>query len=96
MKTAKPRRTPKYIVSLKELIERGEAGLNELEALSAYGETALHSTISTLCNGHGLEFKRVFEPHRHRRGGITHFMRYTLIDRDKALSMVQPYHEGDR
>lgn len=82
------KKTPKYIIALQHLLERADAGMNELEALRLYGETCLHSTISTLSNGHGIPFTRVFERHCHRRGGITHFKRYRIADRKKALKLV--------
>ena len=63
-----PNDSPKYIITLIHLLERRSTGLNELEALGLYGETCLHSTISTLSNGHGMTFKRKREPHQHRGG----------------------------
>jgi hypothetical protein len=68
----------KIELCLTELITRGDLGLNQLEAFNAYGETALHSTISALANDHGLLIKRVREPHTHRHGALTHFNRYSL------------------
>jgi hypothetical protein len=70
----------KIELCIDELIFRGPAGMIELEALQAYGETCLHSTISSLANRHGLIIDRKMEPHRHRRGGLTHFTRYSLVD----------------
>ena len=69
------KRIPKKAICLAYLMRRS---LIELEALSLYGETCLHSTISDLSNKHGLIFKRVREAHKHQHGGITHFTRYTL------------------
>ena len=68
----------KIELCLTELINRAEQGINQLEAFNAYGETALHSTISALANDHGLLIKRVSEPHTHRHGALTHFNRYSL------------------
>lgn len=83
---------PKKIISLIHLMERS---LNTLEAMSLYGETALHSTISDLAHDHGLVFDRQMEPHQHRNGGRTHFMRYTLNDgsRESAEALVNRYME---
>lgn len=88
--TPKSNAKPKYIVALSILVTRS---LNELEAFSLYGETCLHSTISTLHNGKGFDFERVLEPHTHRARGKTHFMRYTLQKkhRAKALNLLKYY-----
>ena len=59
---------PKYIITLRILLDRS---LIELEALSLYGETCLHSTISTLSNKKGIRFHRKSELHKNRAGGIT-------------------------
>ncbi|MAC45539.1 MAG: hypothetical protein CMI12_01620 [Oceanospirillum sp.] len=83
-------KTPKKIIALQHLMERS---LNQLEALPLYGETCLHSTISTLSNDHDIDFDRVREQHQHQGGGITHFMRYTLTDdsRSQAQALVNHY-----
>lgn len=87
--------TPKFILSLQHIFERDHLGLNQLEAFNAYGETCLHSTISTLSNNYGIRFKRKLEPHKHRNGGTTHFMRYWISDDDKALRLISCYSGGD-
>lgn len=89
--TPKSNANPKYIVALSILATRS---LNELEAFNLYGETCLHSTISTLWNNKGIGFDRVLEPHTHRARGKTHFMRYTLQKRHraKALNLLQHYN----
>lgn len=79
----------KIELCLTELINRAENGLNQLEAFNAYGETALHSTISVLANDCGLIIKRVREPHIHRHGALTHFNRYSLSSID---SMAHAKH----
>jgi hypothetical protein len=89
----------KIELCLTELINRTENGLNQLEAFAAYGETALHSTISALANDHGLLIKRVREPHIHRHGTLTHFHRYSLSSIDSmahAKHLVAAYakHRG--
>lgn len=67
--------------------------LVQLEALSVYGETCLHSTISDLYNNHGVGFERAPEPHQHQGGGTTYFTRYTLLEssREKAQALVDHY-----
>ena len=57
-----------------------ELCLVELEAFQAYGETWLHSTISTLANDKGLMFKRQTESHIHQHRGKVYFTRYSLFD----------------
>lgn len=82
--TPKSNANPKYIVALSILMTRS---LTELEALSLYGETCLHSTVSTLWNSKGIGFDRVWEPHTHRAGGKTHFVRYTMKAKYKAKAI---------
>ena len=89
---SKGRKVPKYIICLKHLYDRMSQGINELEALSLYGETCLHSTISTLANTHGIAFKRKMEPHQHQGGGITHFKRYWLCTPSQAQRLLKLYY----
>lgn len=88
-----PKALPKKIIALTHLLERS---LNTLEAMSIYGETALHSTISDLVHDHALVFDRVREPHQHRNGRNTHFTRYTLNNqsREAAKALVKHYKEA--
>lgn len=81
---------PKYIICLRTLLDRS---LTELEALNLYGETCLHSTISTLYNKKEIRFHRKPEAHKHRGGGVVYFMRYRIYetDRKKALALIKPY-----
>jgi hypothetical protein len=84
----------KIELCIDELLLRSSDGMIELEALQAYGETCLHSTISTLSNRHDLIIDRKTEPHQHRRGGMTHFTRYSLIDEEsikKAQNILAFY-----
>ncbi len=90
-----PHITPKFILTLKLTLSRNYEGLNQLEASNLYGETCLHSTISTLANNHGIVFRRTREPHKHRGGGKTHFMRYRLKSADRALKLLQCYLGSD-
>lgn len=83
--TSRKGKTPKKIIALQHLLIRS---LNQLEALPLYGETCLHSTISTLSNDHNLEFDRVREPHNHQGGGVTHFTRYTLAEESRSQAEV--------
>jgi len=90
-----PKRAPfKIELCIVELLERRESGLIELEALQAYGETCLHTTISTLSNAHGLTFKRSSHQHRSKRGPITIFTRYSLANEEqikKAETLLKRY-----
>jgi len=96
---ANKKRPPfKLELCLEELIKRGDAGMFELEALSAYGETCLHTTISALFNKHGIIFSRTPEIHQSKRGGITKFTRYALSDgvsTAKARNLLK-YHQVKR
>jgi hypothetical protein len=94
VKYTKTRAPFKIELCIDELLLRSSEGLIELEALQAYGETCLHSSVSTLSNKHDLIINRKTEPHQHRRGGITHFTRYSLVDEDsikKAHNILAHY-----
>jgi hypothetical protein len=81
----------KKIVALKHFIEAGSTGLFELEALSLYGDTCLHTTASDLKRTHEMEFEK--RPHWHTRnnGQRVKFTRYILTSEDKALALVRLY-----
>ncbi|OPX56521.1 Helix-turn-helix domain-containing protein [Oceanospirillum multiglobuliferum] len=81
VKKAASRKPPKKIIALQYLMARS---LIQLEALSLYGETCLHSTISELSNTHGLTIERQPEPHIHQDGGTAYFTRYTLAESSRA------------
>ncbi|SIS82658.1 helix-turn-helix domain-containing protein [Neptunomonas antarctica] len=85
---AKP--LPLKIIALTHLLKRS---LITLEATSLYGDTALHSTISTLTHKHGLVFHRKRVTHQHRHGRSVYFTRYTLSDdsRETAEALVKHY-----
>jgi len=90
-----PKRPPyKIELCIAELLERGDAGLVELEALQAYGETCLHSSISTLANKYKLEFKRVSHKHNTKRNSTVYFIRYSLLNeqqRGGAKALLSQY-----
>ena len=78
----------KKLVALKLLKHRS---LIEPEALALYGETCLHSTISTLWNTHNIKFIRVPEKY-----GVfdARFTRYTLHpDSTKAANDLIKHYE---
>lgn len=84
----------KIELCLYELLSRKNKGMNELEALSSYSDTCLHSSISTLANKHGLQFTRKPEAHNHRGGGKTIFTRYSITcptSLIKALNLLNHY-----
>jgi hypothetical protein len=67
--------------------------LFELEALSLYGDTCLHTTVSDLQKRFGLVFHREWVTHHHQRGGKTRFKRFTLAQesREHAAALLEPY-----
>ncbi len=85
--TSKLAKIPKKIVSLKVLEFRS---LIEPEALKLYGDTCLHSTISTLWNTHNIGFDRTSE--KYGVHGVN-FTRYTLQEssRERALQLIAHY-----
>jgi len=88
LKPASKTKRIKKIVSLKLLTKRS---LIEPEALALYGETCLHSTISTLWNTHNIEFIRV--PEKYGVFGAR-FTRYTLHpDSTKAANDLIKHYE---
>jgi len=70
----------KLEISLLLFLRLGKEGMNQPEANRAYGETCLHTTVSTLQNDYGIGLFRRSEPWKHRYGGSTHFTRYWLAD----------------
>lgn len=88
------KRPLKIELCLMELLHRGGAGLVELEALQAYGETCLHTTISTLANSKGLIFKRQQQSHVHQYRRTVYFTRYSLLndeETNKAKVLLNHY-----
>jgi hypothetical protein len=84
-------RTPKKAICLSYLYRRS---LTELEALSLYHDTCLHSTISDLYNNNGIVFKRVKEAHPHSGGGTVYFTRYTLEPESRKAAATLLKHYG--
>lgn len=74
----------KQEVFLTTLINVGKAGLNTFQANDIYGDTCLHSEISTLGGDHGIIANRKWEtltnPHK------TRCMRYWLSDDDMPMA----------
>jgi len=90
MKNITPTRPPYKIETCAlEFIKRGSTGMIQLEANQAYGETCLHSEISSLVHKHNITFSRVTESVTNRVGLVSSFTRYALltesIDRAKRL-----------
>ncbi len=75
-------------VFLTTLINQGKRGLNTFEANKMYGDSCLHSEISSLGNEHNIvacrEWETLTNPHK------TRCMRYWLADDDlpKAKKLV--------
>jgi hypothetical protein len=86
------KKLPKKIIALKYLMLRS---MIQPEAHELYGETCLHTTISTLWNEHGIAFKRVAETY----GKFdARFTRYTLIEesRERAIQLISSYTSSDQ
>ncbi len=88
----------KIELCLMELLKRGDTGLVELEALQAYGETCLHTMISTLANSKDLIFKRQKESHIHQYRGEVYFTRYSLLNdtETRKAQALLAYYENKR
>ncbi|MFC6672525.1 hypothetical protein [Marinobacterium aestuariivivens] len=89
----KKKKLPKYLI-LTEIMTEGRT-LIALEALSEYGDTCLHTTISYLTHEYGLHFIRTPEKHRHRGGGSVYFTRYKLAPDSikKAEALIKFYKQ---
>lgn len=73
---------PKYTKQDAILNVLARRSLNTFEASKEYGDTCLHSTVSTLRSfGHVIHDE--WEDIRNRFGGITRVKRYRLIRRAK-------------
>lgn len=93
--TTKLTRPPfKIEVAAMAFIENGSQGMNSLEANRKYGDTALHTSVSTLTHDHGIHFKRQPEDIENRAGAISRFTRYSLLTDDdvkRAMILVNYY-----
>lgn len=78
---SKAYRKQKYIVALFHLFQAGYAGLNTLEARRLYGDTCLHSIISTLVHEYGFKIPRRDE---YIGDSPRPFRRYWLCETDRA------------
>jgi hypothetical protein len=79
-----PKKTPrkhKHIVALYHLYQAGYEGLNTFEAKKLYGDTCLHSVISTLVHEYDFQIPRRSE----YVGEFPRpFARYWLCESDRA------------
>jgi len=82
----KPKRAPfKIEVTAMLFVERGTKGMNSPEANCEYGESCLHTSVSTLYNDHGISFKRQSESFINRAGTKSTFTRYSILTIDDEL-----------
>lgn len=93
----KPARPPfKMEETIKTFIECGDLGMNQLEANKRYGETCLHTSISTLDNSYGIRFKRQPENIKNRAGTLSRFTRYSFLtesDERRAKNLVNSFRK---
>ena len=92
-KSSQNSRKQKHIVALYHLYRVGHKGLNTFEAKVLYGDTCLHSTISTLVHDYSFQIPRKSE---YVGESPRPFSRYWLCesDRAKAESLLL-IHYGD-
>tara|TARA_R110002049_G_scaffold162267_1_gene327966 strand:+ start:1778 stop:2164 length:387 start_codon:yes stop_codon:yes gene_type:complete len=79
---------------LMVFIKRGSRGVNRIEAIYEYGDTALNSTVSNLVHRYGISFKRISEKRKNRVNEFNRFIRYSLLtckDEEKAKSLVNSF-----
>lgn len=76
------------------LIQRGQRGLTQPEAYSAYHESCLHTSISSLQQQHGLQIARLPDKATVVHYGQKAFNRYWLADEnqvEKATNLLNYY-----
>lgn len=80
----------KLLVCLAHLHQRGNAGLNTLEANQAYNDTCLHTTIYQIGVVYHIKPKRQYETLTNRDGRSTRYMRYWLDEeqRERAAEIL--------
>jgi len=84
--SSKPTKAPfKIEVTAMLFVERVDQGMNSPEAHYEYGESCLHTSVSTLYNNHGISFKRKSESFTNRAGTTSSFTRYSLLTTDDEL-----------
>jgi len=92
-----PNRPPfKLETVLMMFIEYGHSGMNQLEACKEYGESCLHTSVSTLYNQHGIIFKRKQENIKNRVGTTSRFTRYWFFserDERKAENLINSFRK---
>jgi hypothetical protein len=77
----KPTKPPfKIEVAAILLVKRCHQGVIQPEAHRVYGESCLHTSVSTLFNNYGIRFKRQPESITNRAGSVSNYTRYTLLD----------------
>lgn len=96
----KPTRCPfKLEIALFSFLQLGKCGMNQPTAHAEYGESCLHTSVSTLQNLHGIQINRRSESWTHRHGGKTYFNRYWLADEEaehKALVLLNALRKRRR
>ena len=76
------------------LIQRGQQGITQPEAYTAYHESCLHTSISTLQQQHGLQINRVPDKETIVHYRQKAFSRYWLADNnqiEKATNLLNHY-----
>lgn len=95
-----PTRPPfKIERALYSILSNGDTGITQPEAYLFYGESCLHSTISTLKNRMGICFIAFRDLDSVRHYNQTPFNRYWLstdVDRRKAEELLNRYREKRR
>ena len=76
-------------LSLFTVLSSGKSGVIQPEAARVYGESCLHSSISTMRNEYGLIILGKPEKYQHRHGGHTHFHRYRFASYQAGLKGLE-------
>ena len=85
----------KLETSITLFVERGDKGMYQQEANQEYGESCLHTVVSTLTHKHGIKFRTEPCPVVNRVGTTARFVRYFLADgmEVKAQQLINHYRK---
>lgn len=86
----------KIELALDMLIRADQEGrfVISLDALSQFGDTCFHTTVSTL-REKGITFLQKTHKHQHRHGGVTHFQSYRISPNSLETAKRLAQHYAD-
>jgi len=76
------------VSAVSAFVERGQQGMNQLEANKSYGEIDLDSTVSKL-ERYGFRFKRRLDEIELQTHTTNNTIRYSLINVSKGITLLK-------